>query len=205
MAVQTSEILRGFVWEKVSGEQGLPSSNFFPYKSSYHLRYLKCCQIFFIPMLQTLNLAVLLSFSCSFSFISDTHKVRPGRVTHPNRMRRNTWLSLQRLPQTLWPKECREECLHTTSTQTWPTRSNGAEQRPLCTQSKTTAKYESCHAWRCAWPQKVRFHNRCVIISLRFAVITLKCVCFCSDHDVRVLSAVCVWFLRVFGLKKIYY
>ena len=33
--------IRGFVWEKVAGEQGLPSSNFFPYKS----RYLNCHQI----------------------------------------------------------------------------------------------------------------------------------------------------------------
>ena len=47
VAVQISEILRGFVWEKVAGWQGLPSSNFFPYKSSFHFKYLNCCQILF--------------------------------------------------------------------------------------------------------------------------------------------------------------
>ena len=42
VAVQISEILRGFVWEKVAGGQ-----EFFPYKSSYHFWYLNCRQILY--------------------------------------------------------------------------------------------------------------------------------------------------------------
>ena len=40
-------MVRGFVWEKVAGQQGLLASNFFPYKSSYRFWYLDCCQILY--------------------------------------------------------------------------------------------------------------------------------------------------------------
>ena len=34
-------------WLGESVSRGLPSSNFFPYKSSYHFQYLNCCQILY--------------------------------------------------------------------------------------------------------------------------------------------------------------
>ena len=36
-----------FVWEKAAGGQDLPSSKFFPYKSSKYFRGLNCCQILY--------------------------------------------------------------------------------------------------------------------------------------------------------------
>ena len=54
------------------------TSNFFPYKSSYHFKYLNC-----ILRLQTSNLAVLLSFSCSFHFCYSF--LVPGWVGHVTR------------------------------------------------------------------------------------------------------------------------
>ena len=49
--------------------QGLSSSNFFSYKSSYHFQYLNCCQILYFWKLRTLNLAVLLIFYLLFLFL----------------------------------------------------------------------------------------------------------------------------------------
>ena len=62
-----SEMLKGFVWEKVVGEEGLLSSNC-THTNSRNISKNETADKFYIPMLQTSNLAVLLIFSCSFHF-----------------------------------------------------------------------------------------------------------------------------------------
>ena len=53
--------------------QGLPSSNFFPYKSSYHFRYLNCCQILYSNATDLKLGSFYLVFPALF--ISGTHNV----------------------------------------------------------------------------------------------------------------------------------
>ena len=73
VAFQVSKILRGFVWEKVAGWQGLPSSNIFPYKCSYHFQYLNCCQVLYSNATDFKRGSSTYCFPALF--ISGTHKV----------------------------------------------------------------------------------------------------------------------------------
>ena len=66
----------------IKARQGLPSSNFFPYKSSYHFQYLNCCQILYSNGTD-LKLGSSTYFFLLFSFLVFTKcqilNVRVGR------------------------------------------------------------------------------------------------------------------------------